>query len=178
MLANEQVVNGCCWRHEDTPVEGRSLEQWFLRTTDYADELLNDLQQLEGGWPERVLTMQRNWIGKSVGTRVDFLLEGSEEKITVFTTRVDTIFGSTCVILAPEHELVSRFGFEKEAERMIRSRTSKDPADVEKEGLATGHYAINPYNNERGADLDRRLRADGIRLGRHHGSARSRSAGL
>ena len=149
VLANEQVVNGCCWRHEDTPVEGRSLEQWFLRTTNYADELLNDLQQLEGGWPERVLTMQRNWIGKSIGTRVDFLLEGSEEKITVFTTRVDTIFGSTCVILAPEHELVSRFGFEKEAERMIRSRASKDPADVEKEGLATGHYAINPYNNER-----------------------------
>ena len=149
VLANEQVVNGCCWRHEDTPVEGRSLEQWFLRTTDYADELLNDLQQLEGGWPERVLTMQQNWIGKSIGTRVDFLLEGSEEKITVFTTRVDTIFGSTCVILAPEHELVSRFGFEKQAQRMIRSRTSKDPADVEKEGLATGHYAINPYNNER-----------------------------
>ena len=149
VLANEQVVNGCCWRHEDTPVEGRSLEQWFLRTTDYADELLNDLQQLEGGWPERVLTMQQNWIGKSIGTRVDFLLEGSEEKITVFTTRVDTIFGSTCVILAPEHELVSRFGFEKQAEQMIRSRDSKDPADVEKEGLATGHYAINPYNNER-----------------------------
>ncbi len=149
VLANEQVVNGCCWRHEDTPVEGRSLEQWFLRTTDYADELLNDLQQLEGGWPERVLTMQRNWIGKSIGTRVDFLLEGSEEKITVFTTRVDTIFGSTCVILAPEHELVSRFGFDKQAERMIRSRTSKGPADVEKEGLDTGHYAINPYNNER-----------------------------
>ena len=149
VLANEQVVNGCCWRHEDTPVEGRSLEQWFLRTTDYADELLNDLQQLEGGWPERVLTMQRNWIGKSIGTRVDFLLEGSEEKITVFTTRVDTIFGSTCVILAPEHELVSRFGFDKQAERMIRSRDSKGPADVEKEGLDTGHYAINPYNNER-----------------------------
>ena len=149
VLANEQVVNGCCWRHEDTPVEGRSLEQWFLRTTDYADELLNDLRQLEGGWPERVLTMQRNWIGKSIGTRVDFLLEGSEEKITVFTTRVDTIFGSTCVILAPEHELVSRFGFDKQAERMIRSRDSKGPADVEKEGLDTGHYAINPYNNER-----------------------------
>ena len=149
VLANEQVVNGCCWRHEDTPVEGRSLEQWFLRTTDYADELLNDLQQLEGGWPERVLTMQRNWIGKSIGTRVDFLLEGSKEKITVFTTRVDTIFGSTCVILAPEHELVSRFGFDKQAERMIRSRDSKGPADVEKEGLDTGHYAINPYNNER-----------------------------
>ena len=149
VLANEQVVNGCCWRHEDTAVEGRSLEQWFLRTTDYADELLSDLRQLEGGWPERVLTMQRNWIGKSVGTRVDFLLEGSEEKITVFTTRVDTIYGSTCVILAPDHELVSRFGFEKQAEKMIRSRASSNPADVEKEGLDTGRYAINPYNNER-----------------------------
>ena len=149
VLANEQVVNGCCWRHEETAVEGRSLEQWFLKTTNYADELLRDLEQLEGGWPERVLTMQRNWIGKSVGTRVDFLLEGSEEKIAVFTTRVDTIFGSTCVILAPEHKLVSRFGFEQQAKRMIRSRDSKNPADVEKEGLATGHYAINPYNNER-----------------------------
>ena len=149
VLANEQVVSGCCWRHEETPVEGRSLEQWFLRTTDYAEELLSDLEQLEGGWPGRVLTMQQNWIGKSIGTRVDFLLEGSKEKITVFTTRVDTIFGSTCVILAPEHELVSRFGFEQQAKRMIRSRDSKDPADVEKEGLATGHYAINPYNNER-----------------------------
>ncbi len=149
VLANEQVVNGCCWRHEDTAVEGRSLEQWFLRTTDYADELLSDLRQLAGGWPERVLTMQRNWIGKSVGTRVDFLLEGSEEKITVFTTRVDTIYGSTCVILAPDHELVSRFGFEKQAEKMIRSRASSNPADVEKEGVDTGRYAINPYNNER-----------------------------
>ena len=149
VLANEQVVNGCCWRHEDTAVEGRSLEQWFLRTTDYADELLSDLRQLAGGWPERVLTMQRNWIGKSVGTRVDFLLEGSEEKITVFTTRVDTIYGSTCVILAPDHELVSRFGFEKQGEKMIRSRASSNPADVEKEGVDTGRYAINPYNNER-----------------------------
>ena len=149
VLANEQVVNGCCWRHEETAVEGRSLEQWFLRTTDYAEELLSDLEQLEGGWPERVLTMQENWIGKSTGTRVDFLLEGSEEKIAVFTTRVDTIFGSTCVILAPEHKLVSRFGFEQQAKRMIRSRDSKNPADVGKEGLATGHYAINPYNNER-----------------------------
>ena len=149
VLANEQVVNGCCWRHEDTPVESRSLEQWFLKTTAYAEELLSDLKELEGGWPERVLTMQQNWIGKSVGTQVDFRLEETGEKITVFTTRVDTIYGSTCVILAPEHELVSRFGFNEQAERMIRSRDSKDPADVEKEGLATGHYAINPYNNGR-----------------------------
>ena len=80
---------------------------------------------------------------------MDFLLEGSEEKITVFTTRVDTIYGSTCVILAPEHELVSRFGFEKQAERMIRARATGNPADVEKEGVDTGRYAINPYNGER-----------------------------
>jgi leucyl-tRNA synthetase len=72
VLANEQVVEGCCWRHEDTPVEQRALEQWFLKITDYADQLLDDMKQLEGGWPERVLTMQRNWIGRSEGTEVDF----------------------------------------------------------------------------------------------------------
>ena len=76
VLANEQVVEGCCWRHEDTPVEQRALEQWFLKITDYADELLDDMAQLEGGWPERVLTMQRNWIGRSEGAEVDFHLEG------------------------------------------------------------------------------------------------------
>ena len=76
VLANEQVVNGCCWRHEDTPVEAKEIEQWFLRITQYADELLETLDQLEGGWPERVLTMQRNWIGKSRGTRVRFAVEG------------------------------------------------------------------------------------------------------
>ncbi len=108
VLANEQVVNGCCWRHEDTPVEQRALEQWFLRITDYADELLRDIAKLEGGWPERVLTMQRNWIGRSEGTEVDFRLEGTGEPIRVFTTRVDTIFGATCVILAPEHPLVAQ----------------------------------------------------------------------
>lgn len=149
VLANEQVVDGCCWRHEITPVESRSLKQWFLRTTNYADELLQDLNQLEGRWPERVLTMQRNWIGKSMGTRVHFQLEDDEEKITVFTTRVDTIFGSTCLILAPEHKLVSRFGLEKQAKSMIKSRDLKDPANIEKEGLNTGHHAINPYNNVR-----------------------------
>ena len=80
VLANEQVVDGCCWRHEDTPVEQRALEQWFLRITDYADELLRDIAQLEGGWPERVLTMQRNWIGRSEGTEVDFRLEGTGDR--------------------------------------------------------------------------------------------------
>ena len=149
VLANEQVVDGCCWRHEDTPVEQRALEQWFLRTTQYADELLEDLEQLREGWPERVLTMQENWIGKSKGTRVDFALDGPEGRITVFTTRVDTIFGASCVILAPEYPLVEEFGLAAEAKRMIDSRKAKDPADVEKEGMFTGRYAVNPYSGEK-----------------------------
>ncbi len=106
VLANEQVVDGCCWRHESTPVEQRALEQWFLRTTAYADELLRDIAQLEGGWPERVLTMQRNWIGRSEGAEVDFAVEGYGP-VRVFTTRIDTIYGATCMILAPEHEIVA-----------------------------------------------------------------------
>ena len=102
VLANEQVVDGCCWRHETTPVEQRALEQWFLRTTAYAEELLRDIAQLEGGWPERVLTMQRNWIGRSEGAEVDFTIDGYGP-VRVFTTRIDTIYGATCLILAPEH---------------------------------------------------------------------------
>jgi leucyl-tRNA synthetase len=152
VLANEQVVDGCCWRHESTPVEQRSLEQWFLRITAYADQLLRDLEQLEGGWPERVLTMQRNWIGRSEGTEVDFSLAGSEEKIRIFTTRVDTIFGATCVILAPEHPLVASLAPEDKkaaVKRMIDSRAAQDPGEMEKEGFFTGHYAVNPYNGER-----------------------------
>src|SRR6202000_6654 len=91
------------------PVEQRALEQLFLRTTAYADELLRDIAQLEGGWPERVLTMQRNWIGRSEGAEVDFTLATpSAEIIRVFTTRVDTIFGATCVIIAPEHPLTEQ----------------------------------------------------------------------
>jgi leucyl-tRNA synthetase len=137
VLANEQVVDGCCWRHEDTPVEQRSLEQWFLKTTAYSDELLNDLAQLEDGWPERVITMQRNWIGRSEGAEIDFALEGSDEKIRVFTTRVDTIYGATCLILAPEHAL---------AAKLIRP---EDPGSIEKDGFATAAFAINPYSGER-----------------------------
>ena len=111
MLANEQVLpNGCCWRHEDTLVEQRELEQWFLRITDYADELLRDLDKLPG-WPEKVRTMQRNWIGRSEGALVDFKLDGAAgpagDKITVFTTRIDTIYGATSLQLAPEHPIVT-----------------------------------------------------------------------
>ena len=120
VLANEQVVDGCCWRHESTPVEQRALEQWFLRTTAYADELLRDIAQLEGGWPERVLTMQRNWIGRSEGAEVDFDVEGFGP-VRVFTTRIDTIYGATCMIVAPEHEIVRG-----ETERRYESRGKED----------------------------------------------------
>jgi leucyl-tRNA synthetase len=155
-LANEQVVNGRCWRHEDQVVEQRELEQWFLRITDYADDLLADIRKLDGGWPERVLTMQRNWIGRSEGTEVDFTLEDpaavEPTRIRVFTTRVDTIHGATCVILSPGHGLVQRLCDEAqraEAKRMMDEAKRKDPGDVEKEGFFTGHYATNPYNGER-----------------------------
>ena len=150
VLANEQVVDGCCWRHESTPVEQRALEQWFFKITHYVDELLHDMKQLEGNWPERVLTMQRNWIGRSEGTEVDF---GSEfGPIRVFTTRVDTIFGATCVILAPEHPLVEKMldaAGRARAKAMVDARANKDPGDLEKEGFTTGHFAVNPYNGEK-----------------------------
>ncbi len=148
VLANEQVVNGCCWRHEGTPVKQQEREQWFFRTTAYADELLQALEHLQGGWPDRVLTMQRNWIGRSVGTEVDFTLPGSAEAIRVFTTRVDTIFGATCLILAPLHPLVARFGFGDIGQEMATAAATKSPDDLEKEGFFTGHYAVNPYSGE------------------------------
>jgi leucyl-tRNA synthetase len=152
VLANEQVVDGCCWRHDTTAVEQRELEQWFLKITAYADELLNDIGKLEGGWPERVLVMQRNWIGRSEGAEVDFRLFESGEPIRVFTTRVDTIFGATCLILAPEHPLTARLTREDDkakVKRMIDDRARRDPGDALKEGFFTGQYAINPYNGEK-----------------------------
>src|SRR5215471_19215018 len=152
VLANEQVVDGCCWRHEDTKVEQRALEQWFLKITDYADQLLDDIGQLEGGWPERVLTMQRNWIGRSEGTEVDFTSEGAGTPIRVFTTRVDTIYGATCVILAPEHPLTASLvdaAGKGQAKAMIDARANRDPGDIDKEGFFTGSYAINPYSGEK-----------------------------
>jgi leucyl-tRNA synthetase len=151
VLANEQVVDGCCWRHEDTPVEQRDLEQWFLRITAYADELLEDIKELEGGWPERVLIMQRNWIGRSEGTEVDFKLAESGEPIRVFTTRVDTIFGATAVILAPQHPLTASLVSGEAAAKvkaMIDAAARTDPGEITKEGIFTGRYAVNPYSGE------------------------------
>jgi leucyl-tRNA synthetase len=151
VLANEQVVEGCCWRHEDTPVEQRALEQWFLKITAYADQLLDDMAQLEEGWPERVLTMQRNWIGRSEGAEIDFKLAGTGEPLRVFTTRVDTIYGATCVIVAPEHPLNEKLldaAGKAHAKAMVDARANRDPGDIEKEGFFTGHYAVNPFSGE------------------------------
>ena len=152
VLANEQVVEGCCWRHETTPVEQRELEQWFLRTSQYAQELLDDMAQLKDGWPERVLTMQTNWIGRSEGAEVDFSLESTGEKIRVFTTRIDTIYGATCVILAPEHPKSKELcagELAVQLKAMVDDQGRKDPEHLEKEGFFTGHYATNPFNGER-----------------------------
>ncbi len=161
VLANEQVVGGCCWRHEDTLVEQRELEQWFLRTTKYSEELLTGLDKLEG-WPEKVRTMQRNWIGRSDGTLVDFKLDGAadspENTITVFTTRVDTIYGATSIQLAPEHPMVTRMTkyndpLRAQVEQLIaEQRKAKETGDIgaiEKHGINTHHSAVNPYNGER-----------------------------
>jgi leucyl-tRNA synthetase len=160
VLANEQVVGGNCWRHEDTPVEQRELEQWFLRITKYADELLRDLAKLDG-WPEKVRTMQRNWIGRSEGALVDFDLGGAVgpagSTITVFTTRVDTIYGATSVQLAPEHPIVADItannpDLRTKVEQLIaEQRKAKEVGDIgeiEKHGVFTGRYAKNPYNQE------------------------------
>jgi leucyl-tRNA synthetase len=152
VLANEQVVNGCCWRHETVPVEQREIEQWFLRITAYAEELVSGLAKLDQGWPERVRAMQENWIGRSEGTEIDFTLAAAEgeqqEKIRVFTTRVDTIYGATCVILSPEHRLAARLASAQQdaLKRLIDEQARKDPGEIEKEGFFTGAYAINPFN--------------------------------
>src|ERR1700748_868684 len=107
-MVNEQVINGYCRRHEETLVEQRELEQWFLRTTQYAQELLDGLDELDN-WPERVRTMQRNWIGRSEGATVAFAIEGRRDVVKVFTTRIDTIYGATSLQLAPEHPLICAF---------------------------------------------------------------------
>lgn len=168
VLANEQVVNGgYCWRHEDTLVEAREIAQWFLKTTAYAEQLLDDLQLLEGGWPERVLTMQRNWIGKSTGAKVWFAVEGLPEKIEIFTTRIDTIYGASALILAPNHPLVetlivadleraSSTGNLETGKRLTKLAQMKqtsvkmeDIATAEKDGFFTGRYAVTPFSGEK-----------------------------
>lgn len=156
VLANEQVIDGLCWRC-DSSVEKRELEQWFLKITNYAEELLSDLDKLKG-WPERVATMQRNWIGKSIGAEVDFPIEGSQDKIKIFTTRPDTLYGATFMSIAPEHPMVEKLTKGKGQETNVREflekikkqdRTARAEALLEKEGVWTGSYCINPLTNKK-----------------------------
>jgi leucyl-tRNA synthetase len=147
VLANEQVVNGECWRC-GSAVETRDLEQWFFRITKYSDELLAGAETLDQ-WPEKVLTMQRNWIGRSEGARVKF------DAIEVFTTRIDTIYGATFILLAPEHALVQEWAKVDGAEFQVslkkfqgQDRTARMTGDVEKEGFDTGRTAINPFTGQ------------------------------
>ncbi|HEX8764119.1 MAG TPA: leucine--tRNA ligase [Candidatus Acidoferrum sp.] len=185
VLANEQVVNGgYCWRHEDTLVEAREIEQWFLKITAYAEQLLEDLKQLEGEWPERVITMQRNWIGKSIGAKVYFEVAGTGERpasgdqntsqcgaparIEIFTTRIDTIYGASALILSPHHPLseklldgadagadllTARPAEENRRKKLAQMRQAslkmEDIATAEKDGFFTGQYAVNPFSGER-----------------------------
>ncbi len=145
-LANEEVVGGCCWRHETTQVEQKELEQWFLKTTAYADELLKDLDKL--AWSDRIKNLQRNWIGKSQGVLIDFQIKSSKNKLQVFTTRPDTIFGVTFVIVSPKHKLIGELLKQNkpEFERLAKSIQSEEQR--EKDGVFLGSYAINPFTNE------------------------------
>ncbi len=152
VLANEQVIDGRCWRC-DTTVERKDIPQWFLKITDYADELLSDLEKLPG-WPEQVQTMQRNWIGRSEGVEVVFALAGSDESIKVFTTRPDTLLGVSYVALAPEHDLARRAAivhpniaaFIKECEQV--GTAEADLETMEKRGIDTGFKAVHPVSGE------------------------------
>jgi leucyl-tRNA synthetase len=155
VLANEQVIDGACWRCDSVVVK-KELEQWFFKITDYADRLLNDLSELKG-WPERVKTMQENWIGRSEGAEFSFAVAGSEEKIAVYTTRHDTAFGVSYVVLAPEHKLVEKLIAGKDNAGEIRqfvdkvrnmSEISRTSSEFEKEGIFTGAYAINPFTGQ------------------------------
>ncbi len=154
VLANEQVVDGACWRC-GTAVVLKDLEQWFFKITHYSDDLLEAAEGLSK-WPEKVLTMQRNWIGRSEGARVRFPIQGANDSIEVFTTRIDTIFGATFMMLAPEHGLVATFAKESEDEKAFLAKAQKFRAqdragrltgEVAKEGFFTGRFVINPYTN-------------------------------
>jgi len=155
VLANEQVINGKCWRCSSEVVL-KELDQWFFKITDYAEKLLQDLKKLNG-WPERVKKMQENWIAKSVGIAVNFKLEDTGETMPVFTTRPDTLFGVTFMVLAPEHlkvlAIVKGTPYEEKvrqfANKVLQDRFKRGAEDREKEGLFIGKYAINPVNGER-----------------------------
>lgn len=157
VLANEQVEGGVCWRC-GSQIFLKEADQWSFRITKYAQELLDDIESLSHGWPERVLTMQRNWIGRSTGTLIRFQIEGSSEEIEVFTTRPDTLFGATFMSLAPEHPLVKTLSkgspHEKEIIEFVNKtlkedRITRTSEEYEKLGVFTGHYCINPVTGGR-----------------------------
>lgn len=154
-LANEEVINGACWRCK-TDVAQKELDQWYLKITQYNESLLEDLKTLKH-WPSRVVAMQENWIGKSYGVNIDFKLKGSSEKLTVFTTRPDTIFGATYVVIAPEHPYVEKFIKGSPGEKSIRaflsdvanqSKSVRVSGGESKGGIFSGQYAMNPVNGE------------------------------
>jgi leucyl-tRNA synthetase len=158
VLSNEQSSGGVCWRC-GAAVEKRELEQWFLRTTKYAEQLVEHIKQIESTWPDKVLKRQSDWVGRSEGAFIDFAVKDSDKKIRVFTTRIDTIFGATAIVLSAEHPLIGEllqesplkqevlaFAEKVKAEKAIQSRTSE--AEAEKEGINTGALAINPFSGE------------------------------
>jgi len=159
VLANEQVVDGFCWQHDTTPVESKEIEQWFLRITKYSDALLEGIGELAGGWPERVLIMQQNWIGKSKGARVQFAVaDVALPPLEVFTTRIDTIYGVSAVLLSPAHASVPQLlagvpgaaALERQLKGMQqRSVKMEEIATAEKVGFFTGRFALNPFSGER-----------------------------
>ena len=155
VLANEQVVDGCCERCK-SPVGKKNLSQWYLKITDYAERLLDNLDTLEG-WPNKVKIMQRNWIGKSVGAEVDFKIKDTDQTLTVFTTRVDTIYGTTYMVLAPEYpsvlSMVQGTEYEKPVKEYIEkvehmNDIERTSTANEKTGVFIGKYAVNPFNKK------------------------------
>lgn len=155
VLSNEQASGGICWRCGN-PVTKKDLEQWFLKTTDYADQLLDDMAEIESGWAEKVLKRQRDWIGRSEGAFVDFKVQHTNEKIRVFTTRIDTIYGANAIVVAAEHSIVEHnfANFSDEIKATIEKikadklKVTDHEAEVEKEGVDTGLKAINPFSGE------------------------------
>jgi leucyl-tRNA synthetase len=155
VLANEQVVNGCCWRHEDKPVSKKLLNQWFFKITDYANRLVSDLDGLD--WPEGIKLMQKNWIGKSRGAEVDFKIKDSTESLKIFTTRPDTIFGASFMVVAPEHPLagsLTKPSTKQSVDEYIKQVSTKtdierqEDAGKQKTGVFSGSYAINPLTKK------------------------------
>lgn len=154
VLANEEVEGGLCWRCE-TPVEKKMLKQWFFKITEYAQRLIDDLDEID--WPEGIKMSQRNWIGKSEGVEFDWQVDGLEEKLTVFTTRIDTVFGATFCVVSPEHPIVPKITTpenKNQVEQYIKNASLLSEQDRlattrEKTGVFTGSYAINPFSNER-----------------------------